>query len=663
MLTGVQILEWNSVAAGGWNERSTRCLPDNHRNSKAFGEQPGNLHWGKLVDNRLSWAKNAGWLPGKRFPILPRMKRRKERRIPDAAAPAGMSVKLADRPLLMTMAGGLLLWMSFPPVDWNWLAWIAPIPWLLLIGRQQRTIRREYVWIWCGAVLFWLVLLQGIRKAHWANHFSLLALACYLAAYLPAFVAIVRSAMQHAKVPLFVAAPIVWTGLELLRGYLFTGFSVALLGHTQVDHLWLIQVGDLTGAYGVSFLVMLSAASIVESLPGWRTSRRWLPVGLAIGCVIATCSYGAWRLSSLPQPTEAPLRVALLQGTRDKLFVFSPELERRSFEQYRSLMQRAYDADPHVNLIVWPEGAFTELVPELIVDGPLEVPAGVELSLDEVRARVDEKQQAFAEKVRDLIAEVNPTQPRGNPHSDVHLLVGAASMELQGTETRNYNSALWIAPDGRIAGRYYKMHLVMLGEYIPLLRHWPWLARQTPIGVGVTPGLAPASFDVHGYRLSPSICFECTVPQLMRGHCRQLARRIGSTSGCADQHFGRRLVLGIQYFGSAPGVRRFPLGRIAAAVSGGGEYWNFRRNRREWSHSAATAAPPRRFSCGRSFSRWPIQRVCTLRRCVRRNLLAGQLLVGDPGLAQTWDRHLACRSLIVAGSSAPVEAGTRIPTF
>ena len=64
-----------------------------------------------------------------------------------------------------------------------------------------------------------------------------------------------------------LAAPIIWTGLELARAHLLTGMSMASLGHTQYRWIDLIQLSDLAGAYGVSFVVMFVAASLARMIP------------------------------------------------------------------------------------------------------------------------------------------------------------------------------------------------------------------------------------------------------------------------------------------------------------------------------------------------------------------------------------------------------------
>jgi apolipoprotein N-acyltransferase len=83
---------------------------------------------------------------------------------------------------------------------------------------------------------------------------------------------------------------------------------------------------------------------------------------------------------------------------------------------------------------------------------------------------------------------------------------------------RTYNSAVLIRPDGTLAGRYDKLHRVVFGEYIPLVETFPWLRNLTPFGAhfGIDAGLACAVFDHNGFRFAPIICFEDTVPQLVR---------------------------------------------------------------------------------------------------------------------------------------------------
>src|SRR5439155_15698618 len=151
-----------------------------------------------------------------------------------------------------------------PPLNLPWLAWVAPIAWLWLVRWPQLPGWRPYVAIWLAGFAHWLLMLEGIRLAHPALYAGWIALAAYLGVYLPVFVGLTRVAVHRRKVSLVVAAPIVWVGLELLRGHLITGFSMGLLAHTQAEFPRLIQISDLAGGYTLSFVIMLVAACLTR---------------------------------------------------------------------------------------------------------------------------------------------------------------------------------------------------------------------------------------------------------------------------------------------------------------------------------------------------------------------------------------------------------------
>jgi len=65
---------------------------------------------------------------------------------------------------------------------------------------------------------------------------------------------------------------------------------------------------------------------------------------------------------------------------------------------------------------------------------------------------------------------------------------------------------------------------VMFGEYIPFADWIPYLDVISPIR-SMSTGKRPEVFDVGSLKLSPSVCFESTVPHLIRGQVVALARR------------------------------------------------------------------------------------------------------------------------------------------
>ena len=164
--------------------------------------------------------------------------------------------------------------------------------------------------MWAVGFVWAVATLQWMRLGHPAMYLALVALAAYIGLYIPAFIWIARRCIARG-LPLWLAAPIVWTSLEFARAYLLTGFSWYYLGHSQYRWLSLIQISDITGAYGVSFVVALVSGVLAEQIP-----LRWLnnltlevdasgtpaspliPVCMTALMLALCCGYGTTRLTS-----------------------------------------------------------------------------------------------------------------------------------------------------------------------------------------------------------------------------------------------------------------------------------------------------------------------------------------------------------------------------
>lgn len=452
------------------------------------------------------------------------MKRTARDRSPDVRDAESPRAPLeGSRTWLLAGTSAVLLWAAMPPLNLWPLAWVAPVGWLLLVRQPALSGRRPYRAIWVVGCLHWLVLLQGVRLAHWATYFGWIALACYLAIYLPLFVALTRTAVHRLRIPLVLAGPVIWTGLELARGHLLTGFSLALLAHSQARWVQLIQVADLGGAYAVTFLVMLGAAAAASAVPlcGRRT---WWPVVPAAMAVVAAVVYGHFRLRAAGDEAShaRSLKVALIQGSVDTAFGESPEYWVAGFERYLDRTLDACRQHPDLDLVIWPESVFTGDLPEIAVDGTASAPAELNMDASEFTRRLNVVGQLFQEKVRRTALAANSAD--GSGRSQVHLLVGVESEVYRGDERASYNAALLIEPAGTIADRYNKMHPVMFGEYVPLGSAMPWLYQLVPMTHGLTPGAGPKAFFLRGLGLAPSVCFESSVPHLIRNQVNELQR-------------------------------------------------------------------------------------------------------------------------------------------
>lgn len=417
--------------------------------------------------------------------------------------------------VVQAVIGGMLCWLAFPPVGWSQLAWIGPIPWLLLVAREELPGRRPYCAMWLGGFVFWLLAVHWIRLPHPLNYLAWFVLAVYLGLYLPVFVALARVGVHRLRMPLWLAAPVAWTGLEWLRAHLLTGFLMGSLAHTQVGHPMVIQIADLTGEYGVSFLIVLVASSLTGSLirinlasdrrrPLGRTLHALLPLLPGAITLAAILLYGHSRLSRFEQQQRRPgPRIALVQGNTLADWKSDPGKQQRIMDEHVRLsleaVERSREQDQReVDLVIWPETAFRETlitVEEGYTPPPERVPS--------------ENLTAAQNYLKLLTNELGTAVLVGIDR--VHVFPDAQG-EL---DYRAYNSAVLVNADGEIVGIYDKMHRVPFGEYIPFADWFPVLYRLTPLTGGISPGEKPAYLILDGVMFSPNICYETAVPHLI----------------------------------------------------------------------------------------------------------------------------------------------------
>ena len=411
-----------------------------------------------------------------------------------------------------------LLWACFTPVEAAPAAWLSLTP-LCLLMRTTQLSRRHYAvitvcgWLWAAATLQWM------RLGHWSMYFALIALAFYISLYFPVFVGISRRLTQSG-IPLWLTVPCVWTSLDFLRARLMTGFPWYFLGHSQYRWIELIQVADVAGVYGVTFLVAMSSAVVAECIPdsvltqiGFKINtliqphRRRNAVSVLIVLVLAAVVYGWWRQQPLAA-RDGPV-IALVQGH------FPPDLKHglnpmRIVNAHDLLTSRAAQEQP--DLIVWPETMWPE--PDLIVD-----PSVTDDRLIQILSAVQPMSDEAARRAVDWWRNHNVRDKliQRSQEAGTSILFGLTTRLAEPQGLKQFNSAALVRPDLGYMGRYDKIHRVVFGEYIPLKSVFPFLATFSPYGSpGIEAGTEPVIFETGGVRYAPVICFEDTIPQLVR---------------------------------------------------------------------------------------------------------------------------------------------------
>lgn len=423
-----------------------------------------------------------------------------------SASPSGRD-RLLSSCWFPAFGSAFLLWLSLPPVDAWPLAFVAPLGWLWLCRRETLPGRRPWLTIWLSGFAFWMAVLHWLRLPHPATSLGWFAVSFYFAFYTPVFVWLTRAAVHGWRLPLVLAAPLVWTGLELLRGHLLTGFTYASLGHTQYRWLSLIQLADFAGAYGVSFVVMLVAAGVAQSLPGRDRRFKIWPVAVAGLVMLAALAYGQWRLAQRESLRPGP-KVALIQGSIDTQVKADPTLRYLIHDQYMDLSRRAVREHSDLAFLVWPETMFRE--PLLTLAPDFQAPVDADWTEDDARSAARYNEQFMSDTVREL---------------GVPAILGVDRHRFGRGTMNHFNTAVHVAKDGRILERYDKVHCVMFGEYIPFGEWIPWVYSITPLAAALTSGTGPECFQIGPYRVAPNICFENILPHFIGNQVRVLRSR------------------------------------------------------------------------------------------------------------------------------------------
>ena len=425
---------------------------------------------------------------------------------------------------LFAFAGALLLWFAQPPVSAWMIGFVALMPWLAIADSNCELSKRDYQIIWAASLCFWLFSLQGLRHAHVAIYLGWFALSAYLSVYSVLFVWVCRRMLGYRRansglrIPLWLAAPVAWVGLECIRNYFATGISACMLGHTMADVPVMIQIADLFGTYGVSFVLVAANVAVFELIrfflrpkkTGSETTPRGdvvVAVVVAAGLLVATFFYGKHRLSE-DFFGDNLATFALIQRTEKVEYVQDRTREAEIFRSYaRQSMTAVTRADHRIDAVVWPESMFTGGSAWMTADEDFVVPEQFVESKAEFLQGVQDYQRSYLYRAVDLQNALAAGQPgRHKPH-----IIGGCGVVRYHSRPSIYSGIVQIDSAGRMANWYGKMHLVMLGEYFPIVGSIPGLKAMIP---GIDNGDGPTLMHVGDTKVSPNICIETAVERV-----------------------------------------------------------------------------------------------------------------------------------------------------
>jgi apolipoprotein N-acyltransferase len=408
------------------------------------------------------------------------------------------------------IATATMLTVIQPTISWASLAWVSFVPFILACSpdtRPRRLILVSYVislFYWLGN-LYWIV---PVTIAGW------IAFCLYTAVLWPILAMSLRYC-RAKKVPLFLATAVLIVAIERLQGLFLGRFFWRFLAHSQFQNITIIQIADIFGTAGLSFLIAMVNGIVAELIIAARQKSLFkiaplLKTALVCFAVAAAIIYGRWRINQEQQYVEPGPYIASLQSN-------VPQSVKNSFESgqelFNGLMENSKAASKtQADLIVWPETMVqATLNPDVLKIVKSYNPLHLSIVFD----------QELQEHAKD----------------NAFLLVGAYGGQIGFGEDSNpylakrYNSAFLYKKDGEKAPQNYsKIHLVPFGEVLPLRRS---MSRFYELLMKIK--FIPYNFDYsldygteytvfemtdpnknQDYKFSVMICYEGTVPEIAR---------------------------------------------------------------------------------------------------------------------------------------------------
>ena len=364
---------------------------------------------------------------------------------------------------------GLLLGLSYPPFSLGFLAWIAFIPLIHCISKEERIGQKAlFGFVACFTsnliILNWMGLNSGTSPA--VAIISYLALSLYLTIFWMAF--IISTHFIPKKIELFLT-PLSWIFfVEFLRNIGPLAGPWMNLSLTQSEYIRIIQLASIE-VHAISFMVIFFNLILYRFFIERNTV--FLKYFVLILCSILF--FGNYHVNSQNNRSiEKSVNVSIGQPSIFPDEKWNPNLRLRNLAVMDSLLAKSLE--DNADIIIWPEVAVTSF----LANNPY----------DRVR---------YQDKL-----------------SGTYLITGIPERKNIDGINQNFNSSIILKPDGSF-DTYQKIFLVPFAEYVPFFRNWITKMNQFDDIGSFYPGSEYKTFNIDDFKASILICYDSSSPQIV----------------------------------------------------------------------------------------------------------------------------------------------------
>jgi len=412
----------------------------------------------------------------------------------------------------------ILYLLAFPHFNLWPLAWVALIPYLIFIQREEK--------LWKLIVLPSVaVLIPVIRLTFGMSYFAIgdyCVFLLFMTLFLVPWTILIKQLLKRTMVLdpperafiLLLGIPSVWTVYEFIRGSgpLLRVIGGGQLGYSQIYNLAFLQTARWIGVYGVSFLIAMTNVALFLIFSNHHDRKRHFVFPVVAIVIVGVLTVLGFRHLEKGYEVTDTVRVSLIQPNV-MLDDFNEEerpvtLEGAKIQKSGKVTTVILDlikeaAHDKADIIILPERSFPQ---------PIRSDAHMAPGTQKLFARADAL--------------------------NIPIVIGA--LETQSVYVQ-YNSAYFISADGTVTDKYFKQVLFPFAEYIPggylleriinekqVHKKYPFIFGQEAkdehfslalyLGVEwLSSGSYPTIFELeNGVRFATPICTEDVFPEMCR---------------------------------------------------------------------------------------------------------------------------------------------------
>ncbi len=377
--------------------------------------------------------------------------------------------KIRKKEKLLLILSGILFGISFTPFPFPFtlFLFIAFVPYFFVVTKRKTLAsvnKASYLTFFVMSLItvYWVGSWQSK-----ADPFLMLS-GVVLVFFLPC-VMLINSSLYFLSRKVFKKDfslyffPMFWVTGEYILTLTDLKFPWLTIGHGLAKFTSFIQIADIIGAFGLSFVVLWINIFIYKGLKIYkeRSSSGLLNLAIAAVIFILVIIYGFVKISSSDE-NEKKIRVGIIQPNIDPWNKWEFGGLDQTLNNYFDLSKKCIAEG--AKLIIWPETA----LPVYLLSG------GYEKEVDTIRSFLNSNKVSLLTGMPDFII-YNSNPPRSAKYSETGKYYYTT-----------YNSILFFQHDSYDNQRYGKIHLVPLGEHTPFVDQLPFLGDLLKWGVGIT---------------------------------------------------------------------------------------------------------------------------------------------------------------------------------